>query len=122
MARRSRTVLTEAAASGPDFAGHFTVVTWGCGTSCQTVAIIDETTGRVTVARDAATADVLYDARSALLVMSPRQNLDLDPETGRGCDQLAWQTTSRYYKWDGTQLRHLIDIDWCSGKRGKRAG
>lgn len=29
------------APAGPKFAGHLTVVTSGCGTSCQTVAVVD---------------------------------------------------------------------------------
>jgi hypothetical protein len=46
-ARTFRTRLREAAPGGPNFAGRMTVVTWGCGTSCQTVALIDARTGRL---------------------------------------------------------------------------
>jgi hypothetical protein len=46
-ARRYRTVLTEGARTGPNFAGHYTVVLWGCGSSCTTLAIVDAQTGRV---------------------------------------------------------------------------
>src|SRR2546423_11174330 len=46
-ARRFRTVLTQGAAGGVNFAGHFTIVTWGCGTQCQSYAVIDASTGRV---------------------------------------------------------------------------
>src|SRR4051794_36214809 len=47
-ARRFRTRLREASASGPNFADHFTLVTWGCGTECHVVAVIDAVTGIVT--------------------------------------------------------------------------
>src|SRR5919109_618999 len=42
-----RTKLGEGAATGPNFAGHFTVVTWGCGTGCQIAAIVDARTGQL---------------------------------------------------------------------------
>src|SRR5438552_2640156 len=45
--RRFRTVLREGAQEGPNFAGHYTVVEWGCGTECWQAAIIDTETGRV---------------------------------------------------------------------------
>jgi hypothetical protein len=35
------------AASGPNFAGHYTLARWGCGAGCVTVAVIDMTTGAV---------------------------------------------------------------------------
>lgn len=46
-ARAYRTRLREAAREKPNFAGHFIVTTWGCGTECVTGAIIDAKTGRV---------------------------------------------------------------------------
>lgn len=50
-ARRFRSVLREGAAAGPNFAGHFTVVAWGCGASCTSAAIVDARTGRVAFPR-----------------------------------------------------------------------
>ena len=47
LARRFRTVLREGARRGPNFAGHFTIVTWGCGSSCQMTAVVDARTGHV---------------------------------------------------------------------------
>lgn len=46
-ARNYRTVLREGAQAGPNFAGHYTLVQWGCGTGCAQVAIVDAKTGRV---------------------------------------------------------------------------
>jgi len=42
-----RTALRRGAARGPNFAGAYTVVIWGCGTSCQSGAVIDARSGRV---------------------------------------------------------------------------
>ena len=46
-ARTYRTRLKEAAQEKPNFAGHFIVTTWGCGTECVQGAIIDAKTGNV---------------------------------------------------------------------------
>jgi len=46
-ARRYRTVIREGAREGPNFAGHFTIVTWGCGAGCVQFAIVDAKTGLV---------------------------------------------------------------------------
>ena len=32
---------------GPNFAGHFFIITWGCGSPCLMAAIVDATIGRV---------------------------------------------------------------------------
>src|SRR5947208_3010419 len=45
--RLFRTRIREAAKGGPNFAGHYTIVEWGCGTSCISVAISDTETGMV---------------------------------------------------------------------------
>lgn len=45
--RDFRTAITEAAEKGPNFAGHYTVAQWDCGSSCLSMAVIDEATGKV---------------------------------------------------------------------------
>ena len=42
-----RTRLREGAAEGPNFAGRYTVVIWGCGTGCAQMGVVDSKTGRV---------------------------------------------------------------------------
>jgi hypothetical protein len=51
-ARVYRTRLREGAAKGPNFAGHYTVVGWGCGAGCVTFAIVDSLTGKVIVPQE----------------------------------------------------------------------
>jgi hypothetical protein len=46
--RNYRTRLKEAAAQKANFAGHYVVTTWGCGTSCANGAAVDLTSGKVT--------------------------------------------------------------------------
>jgi hypothetical protein len=45
--RRYRTQLKSWALQKPNFAGHYILATWGCGTSCTEVAVIDAMTGKV---------------------------------------------------------------------------
>ena len=48
--KRSRTYRTQLrnwASEKANFAGHYIVATWGCGTSCTQVALIDARTGKV---------------------------------------------------------------------------
>src|SRR5215210_6245449 len=42
-----RTNLRNAAKEGVNFAGHYILTTWGCGTNCSQSAIIDARNGRV---------------------------------------------------------------------------
>jgi hypothetical protein len=46
-ARTYRTVLRRDVAQGPNFAGHYRVAVWGCGSSCTTFAVVNLNTGRV---------------------------------------------------------------------------
>jgi hypothetical protein len=46
-ARTYRTVLKRQSKEGPNFAGHYTIVRIGCGTSCAKIAVVDAETGHV---------------------------------------------------------------------------
>ena len=45
--RAYRTQLRAAAAQKPNFAGHYIVTTWGCGSGCVMGAVLDANSGRV---------------------------------------------------------------------------
>lgn len=45
--RMFRTAIREAAAKGPNFAGHYTIAEWGCGSGCMSSVIVDAITGKV---------------------------------------------------------------------------
>ena len=42
-----RTMIREGAKSGINFAGHYTIVSWGCGSGCQGLAVVDAVSGKV---------------------------------------------------------------------------
>lgn len=45
--RQFRSMIRRGAESGPNFAGHYTIVSWGCGSGCISYAIVDARTGKV---------------------------------------------------------------------------
>ena len=47
IARMYRTLLRQEVALGPNFAGHYRVAVWGCGSSCAMFAVVNLKTGRV---------------------------------------------------------------------------
>src|SRR5690349_17331640 len=47
IARTYRTRLRNAIAEGSNYAGHYTVALWGCGTSCVMFAVVNLESGRV---------------------------------------------------------------------------
>jgi hypothetical protein len=47
IARTFRTRLRDGARQGPNFAGHYALVWWGCGNECQGSLVIDLRTGKV---------------------------------------------------------------------------
>ena len=47
LTRIFRTRITEGAKSGPNFAGHYTVVRWGCGAGAFMFVVVDSITGKI---------------------------------------------------------------------------
>lgn len=77
-AKLFRTTITEQSAEGPNFAGHYTVATWGCGTECQGFAIIDAITGEIVEYEPSIDHQVSeglsHSLDSNLLVLNPKSN------------------------------------------------
>lgn len=73
--RMYRTQLRGWATEKPNFAGHYILATWGCGTGCTQIAVIDALTGKVFHPPGARTNSVV-DVHDELLVdgdSSPRR-------------------------------------------------
>ncbi len=45
--REFRTMIRWATKKGPNFAGHYTVAEWGCGTACEQIVVVDLRSGDV---------------------------------------------------------------------------
>src|SRR5262245_20119226 len=107
-ARRFRTVLREGARGGPNFAGAFTVVTWGCGTECRQLAIVSARTGAVYFAPFTVEYDVHYRRTSELLVVDPYACGFTEAELPGG----RWR---QLYRWNGKRLVPLDSVRVPSG-------
>ena len=106
-ARKFRTRLRAGAAKGPNFAGHYTVVTWRAGFPYGAMlAIVDATNGQVAFG-----PDIMFSAQyrldSSLLIVDPPERVraffDKNP-----ADPLRHAAQTVYYHWDG---RRLIPLD-----------
>ena len=97
--REFRTVLRNGAKKGPNFASHFTVVQWGCGSNCIAMAVVDAVTGVVydkdmPQMNDPGICGSVYKLTSALFVVetSLAPNGDCKPKP---------------YIWDGS---HFVEV------------
>jgi len=78
-AKQFRTRLTEGAHQLANFAGHYVVVVWGCGTSCRGGAVIDSFTGRVVFIPDTfedGQVEFAYRYDSKLMIFTSTTNFD----------------------------------------------
>ncbi len=74
-AREQRTAITNAVKDGADFAGHYAVAQWGCGTQCQEQAVIDMKTGKIIAFGLPSEAGVGTHEQYSVLVTNPAQNM-----------------------------------------------
>jgi hypothetical protein len=86
-----RTRLRDGAAAGPNFAGHHTVVLWGCGTGCQVVAVVDARTGQLSHETLLTAGGVQYRRDSRLLFADAPT-----PEQPPDCASCG---TPAFYEW-----------------------
>ena len=93
-ARSFRTRLRAAARQGPKFAGRMAVAMWGCGTSCQQLALIDARTGRV-VFGPTASHGARYRLKSRLLTVNAEEDIR-EAWEANGLKRPAWAKTEYY--------------------------
>ncbi len=94
-AREFRTALRVGAAAGPNFAGAYTLVLWGCGTQCQRWAVVDARTGRVHGHPFDAELGVDFRRDSRLVAVNP-----LRPDETPS----PWRPAPAYFAWDGREM------------------
>jgi hypothetical protein len=108
-ARMFRTRLSEDSRGGPNFAGRYALVVWGCGTGCAQMGVVDSKTGRVYFppveymdipdTEDAQARSRVFRLDSRMLVIT-KNHYD-----GRGT------YTAYYYLFDGGRFRLLRKTD-----------
>lgn len=114
-ARMFRTNLRNAAKGGVNFAGHFVVATWGCGTNCSQTALIDARNGKVFFPSilegasfgfcDLGDVDepLSYKANSRMLILYGMKAGDIDRDNGK-CGIY-------YFEWTGAAFKQLKFVE-----------
>ena len=103
--RMFRTRIREGAAKGPNFAGRFTVVQWGCGSGCASTVIVDA--GNGTIYHLPAAELGCTDAMCSMNMLcqteaAPWYRLDSELLIVRHCKGDVALTT--YLRWTGTKF------------------
>jgi hypothetical protein len=94
--RSFRSVIREDAAKGPNFAAHYTIATWGCGSSCISGAVVDAKTGVVT---DLPFPNLSFDSSEPLQFKLNSRLLIV-----RGCPGES-NCAEYYYEWTGRRFK-----------------
>jgi len=111
-ARPFRTRLSEGLRNGVNFAGHYALVGWGCGTGCISGAIVDTRTGKVYWPEQFNAFGVLYtDGNYAYPPVEYKKNSRLLVIHGipgeKDDDAPAKPSGSYYYEWKNNRLRQV---------------
>jgi hypothetical protein len=98
--REFRNVLRDGARKGPNFAGHYTVVEWGCGSNCVVFALVDELNGTIydrdmPPTNDAYPCGLLYKTESMLFVIEQSATISSPCE-------------AKLYRWNGSHFVPII--------------
>lgn len=98
-----RGAIREGAKEGPNFSGKYTVVEWGCGTSCQNHAIIDAETGAIIEYGIPSSYSVSYRIDSGLFIVNPKENIPNLPD--------LIPLTTDYYVLEDAKLKMLMKVN-----------
>ena len=93
-----KTRLNAVVGKTTNFAGHYVVVTWGCGASCQTVALVDVKSGKVFFAPFSTGLGSEFRIDSSLFIDSPPQAIR--DYYGGKLDVSNRLFYSSYYEWE----------------------
>jgi hypothetical protein len=110
-----RTNLRNAAKEGVNFAGHYILTTWGCGTNCSQSAVIDARNGKVYFPDELEgagfgfcefpddTEPIVYKADSRLIVLNGFKGGDLSVKNA--------PCGIYYLEWTGTKFRQVQFVE-----------
>jgi tetratricopeptide (TPR) repeat protein len=107
-ARLYRTSIRNDVKAGPNFAGRYTVASWGCSSTCVGFAVVDARTGKVVFhPKILQIAQVPYQTENVIqfrpdsrLLIIAGEVLPLDPDEEVGPDG----TGKFYYEWTGNRF------------------
>jgi len=112
-ARNFGTAIREGAERGPNFAGRFAIVRWGCGSECVQMAVVDENSGAVyrgPFATLAFSLSLIWHGNGPQADRFEPVSFRLDSRLPvvRGCPEEDQRNCALfYYEWDGKKFRLL---------------
>jgi hypothetical protein len=94
-----RTRIREAVRSGTNFAGHYTLVTIGCGTNCARHTIVDTKTGQIIMSGLPSIMGIAYKKNSRLLIVNPKEGFPTPASLNITKEEAVreWSAISREY-------------------------
>ena len=102
-----RTRIRDGLKSGPNFAGHFAIVVWGCGTQCVNYVIGDVSTGRVFKfplgGEEYLELELVAKPKSRAIVAKWVEYADMDPKSG----EMMMKCMRQDFVWNGTTAAPL---------------
>lgn len=103
-----KTKLIEGIKEAPNFAFYYHLITWGCGTECQQIGIIDARDGKVYFADFASAEGIDFRLDSKLLIVNPIENII----EVYGNDSSKWLDGlyTSYYLWENNKFTLLKEI------------
>ena len=106
--RRFRTMIRDGAKKGSNFAGHYAIAEWGCGSGCVSIAVIDVQSGAVYDGPFGALVNALVDASR---IEGPELTYHLDSRlfVAQGCPNEK-NCGTYYYEWTGSSFKLLRKI------------
>ena len=104
-AKYYRTNLRKAAKDGVNFAGHYAIGLWGCGSPCITAGMVDLKTGKVTWVPSTGfmVFDVAFQINSKLVIINSRDVLDKEWPDGPPKWQGEWPE-ELFFVWNGKRF------------------
>ena len=113
--RMFRTAIRDAAAKGPNFAGHYTIAEWGCGSGCVSSVVVDAITGKVFAAPFRILTMPLPESEGGHEYQGAVYQLNSRLFIADGCPEEAGCGTY-YYEWSDNKFKRLR-FDPSSGKK-----
>lgn len=83
-AKEFETEITESVfnSPGPNFAGHYTVASWDCGSDCQSHAVVDNNTGEIIAYGLESKYGAGMSLDTKVLILNPKENFPTLEESG----------------------------------------
>lgn len=108
-AKYYRTRLREAAREGANFAGHYAIGVWGCGSPCLMAGMVDLKSGKVTwvPSPEMMVFDVAFNVNSKLLIINSHDVLNKKSPNGPPNWIGGVWPSEIYLRWNG---RSFVEI------------